>query len=74
MCCLYIWLVSKVANLWFRRVCHAGVLARVQHFSGIFSLVIYITCQMITVEDSGGNKERQAAGYGQKIFKLNQLI
>ena len=45
--------------LWFRRVSHAGVLAQVQRFSGVFSLVIYITCHMITAEDSRGNNETQ---------------
>ena len=55
----YNWLVPKATNLWFRRVSHARVLARVQRFSGVFSLVIYITCHMITAEDSRGNNERQ---------------
>ena len=44
--------MPKVNNVWFRRVCHAEVLARIQRFSGVFSLVIYITCHMITAEDS----------------------
>ena len=47
--------MPKATNLWFRRVSHAGVLARVQRFSG----VIYITCHTITAEDSRGNNERQ---------------
>ena len=53
-----VWLVPKATNLWFRRVCQAGVLARVQRLSEVHSLVIYITCHMITVEDSQGNNER----------------
>ena len=36
---------------------HAGILlARVQRFSGVFSLVIYITCYMITAEDLQNNR------------------
>ena len=54
----YYWLVPQATNLWFRRVSHAGVLARLQRFSGVFSLVTYITCHMITAEDSRENSER----------------
>ena len=54
---LYCWLVPKATNLWFRRICHAGVLDQVQRFSGVFSLAIYITCHMITVEELRGNNE-----------------
>ena len=53
----YYWLVLKATNLWFHRVSQAGVLARVQRFSGVFSLVIYIICHM-TTEDSRGVDER----------------
>ena len=45
-------LLPKATNLWFRYVSHAGVPARVQRFSWVFSMVIYITCHMITTEDS----------------------
>ena len=51
--------MPKATNLWFRRVSQAGVLARVQTYSGVFSLVIYVTCHMITAEDSPGNNGRQ---------------
>ena len=53
------WLEPKATNLCFPCVSQAGVLARVQSFSGVFSLVIYITCHMITAEDLRGNNERQ---------------
>ena len=46
--CQTIWLVPEATNLWFRRVIQAGILARVQRFSGVFSLVTYITCHMIS--------------------------
>ena len=55
------WLEPKATNLCFPCVSQAGVLARVQSFSGVFSLVIYITCHMITAEDSRGNDERKGA-------------
>ena len=54
----YYWLVLKATNLWFHRVSQAGVLARVQGFSGVFSLVICIICHMTTAEDSRGVDER----------------
>ena len=46
--CQTIWLVPEATNLWFRRVIQAGILARVQRFSGVFSLVTYVTCHMIS--------------------------
>ena len=55
------WLEPKANNLCFPCVSHAGVLARVQSFSEVFSLVIYITCHMIIAEDSRGNDERKGA-------------
>ena len=65
------WLVPKATNLWFCRVSHAGVLVWVQCFSGVFSLVIYITWHIITAEDLRGSNKSKVRPENVQIESVN---